>query len=136
MLTSYADEEALFASIIAGAAGYMLKDTEPTQIIAAIEVVARGGSLLDPTSTQTVLGWMRRTGTPVPRDPLADLSEHEQNILELIAEGKTNRQIGLALSLSESTVKTYVSNILQKLHLARRAEAAAFIARQQRAPGT
>jgi two-component system, NarL family, response regulator DevR len=130
MLTSYSDEEAVIASIMAGAAGYLLKDTDAEKLIEGIEAIARGGSLLDPAVTQTVLSWMQRPSVQVPGDPLSELSEREREILPLIAEGKTNREIALLLSLSENSVKSYVSNILQKLHLARRAEAAAFMARQ------
>ena len=136
MLTSFPDQEAVIASLLAGAAGYILKQTDPQQLIEAIETVANGGSLLDPAATSAVLEWMRR-GEPTPADdPLAGLSVQYRNILPLIAEGKTNREIGAALSLSESTVKTYVSNILQKLQLTRRTELAAFVTRLQRARGT
>jgi two-component system, NarL family, response regulator DevR len=131
MLTSYSDEEAVIASIMAGAAGYLLKDTDAEELIEGIEAIARGSSLLDPAVTQTVLSWMQRPSTQVSSDPLAELSEREREILPLIAEGKTNREIALRLSLSEHSVKSYVSNILQKLHLARRAEAAAFMARRR-----
>ena len=134
MLTSYADEDAAVASILAGAAGYLLKQTDPERLVEAVETVARGGSLLDPAVTQMVLEWMRRQGPQAPGDPLAGLSDQERKILPLIAEGKTNREIAAALYLSEHTVKTYVSGIFQKLHLSRRAEAAAFIARQRPEP--
>jgi two-component system, NarL family, response regulator DevR len=135
MLTSYSDEEAVSASIMAGAAGYLLKDTDVEKLIEDIEDIARGGSLLDPAVTQTVLSWMQRPSVQVPGDPLSELSEREREILPLVAEGKTNREIALLLSLSEHSVKSYVSNILQKLRqklrLARRAEAAAFMARRE-----
>lgn len=133
MLTSYADEDAVVDSIMAGAAGYLLKQVPPKHLIQAVEAVARGDSLLDPAVTRTVLGWMQQLGQPAS-DPLtrAGLSEQERNILPLIADGQTNREIAAALCLSERTVKSYVSNILQKLHLTRRAEAAAFVARRQR----
>jgi two-component system, NarL family, response regulator DevR len=130
MLTSYSDEEAVIASIMAGAAGYLLKDTDAERLIEGIEAIARGGSLLDPAVTQTVLSWMQQPNAQVPSDPLSELSEREREILPLIAEGKTNREIALLVSLSENSVKSYVSNILQKLRLARRAEAAAFLARR------
>jgi two-component system response regulator DevR len=131
MLTSYADEDAVVASIMAGASGYLLKQTDPERLVEAVELVARGGSLLDPAVTQTVLEWMRRLGAHAADDRLAGLSEQERKILSLIAEGKTNREIAAALYLSEHTVKTYVSNLLQKLHLARRVEAAAFLAQRR-----
>jgi DNA-binding NarL/FixJ family response regulator len=94
--------------------------------------VARGASLLDPAVVATVLRWIQRFGEAAAADPLAraGLSQQERHILPLIAEGRTNREIAEALSLSERTVKTYVSHILRKLHLARRSEAAAFIARR------
>jgi two-component system, NarL family, response regulator DevR len=130
MLTSYSDEEAVIASIMAGAAGYLLKDTDAEKLIEGIEAIARGSSLLDPAVTQTVLSWMQQPSVQVPSDPLSELSEREREILPLVAEGKTNREIALMLSLSENSVKSYVSNILQKLRLARRAEAAAFMARR------
>jgi DNA-binding NarL/FixJ family response regulator len=130
MLTSYANEDAVVASIMAGAAGYLLKYTDPEQLVRAVEIVARGDSLLDPAVTQTVLSWMQHLGAQPQEDPLASLSEQERRILSLIAEGKTNRQIATALYLSEHTVKTYVSSLLKKLHLTRRAEAAAFIAQR------
>jgi two-component system, NarL family, response regulator DevR len=130
MLTSYSDEDAVVASIMAGAAGYLLKQTDPERLVEAAEIVADGGSLLDPAVTQTVLQWMRRLGAQAPSDPLIGLSDQERKILPLLAEGKTNREIAAQLYLSEHTVKTYVSNILQKLHISRRAEAAAFIARR------
>src|SRR5918999_89940 len=130
MLTSYADEEAVIGSIMAGAAGYLLKDTDVEKLIEGIEAIVRGGSLLDSAVTQTVLSWMQQPSTQVPSDPLSELSEREREILPLVAEGKTNREIALLLSLSENSIKSYVSNILQKLRLARRAEAAAFMARR------
>ncbi|HZT07376.1 MAG TPA: response regulator transcription factor [Chloroflexota bacterium] len=136
MLTSYADRDAVVASIMAGAAGYLLKQTEPNRLIDAVNSVALGGSLLDPGITETVLDWMRHLGPQDVDDPLAGLSEQERKILPLIAEGKTNREIAGDLYLSEHTVKTYVSNILQKLQLTRRAEAAAYIAQRRLPPGS
>jgi DNA-binding NarL/FixJ family response regulator len=132
MLTSFSDEDAVIAAILAGASGYMLKQSEPERLIAAVETAAAGGSLLDPAVSDTVLHWMRGAAATAGRS--ADrLSEQERKILPLIAEGKTNRQIAAQLYLSEHTVKTYVSGLLKKLQLARRAEAAAYIARQQQA---
>ena len=130
MLTSYADDEALFASIVAGAAGYLLKQTRGQAVIDAIEAVAQGGSLLDPGVTGKVLERVRRGRGDV--DPaFASLTEQERKVLEHLAEGKTNRVIGEALFLSEKTVKNYVSRILDKLGLARRAEAAAYMAKRR-----
>jgi DNA-binding NarL/FixJ family response regulator len=129
MLTSFCDEEAVIAAILAGASGYLLKQSEPERLIAAVETAAAGGSLLDPAVSDTVLHWMRGAAGSVQSGDR--LSEQERRILPLIAEGKTNRQIARELYLSEHTVKTYVSSLLKKLQLARRAEAAAYIARQQ-----
>ncbi len=129
MLTSYPDEDAVIASIMAGAAGYLLKQTDPERLIEAVERVAAGASLLDPEVTRAALEFMRRGGSSQVDDSLASLSEQERRILPLIAEGKTNREIGAELSLSPHTVKTYVSSIFQKLHLARRSQAAAFVGR-------
>ncbi len=134
MLTSFADEEAVFASILAGASGYLLKQARGQALIDAVETVWRGGSLLDPTVTHQVLERVRRIGQQELDEELGRLSEQERKILPLIAEGKTNREIAAALYLSDRTVKSYVSNILTKLNLSRRAEAAAFITRHDRVP--
>jgi two-component system response regulator DevR len=141
MLTSYADDEALFAAILAGAAGYVLKDIRGGDLVNAIRRVGLGESLLDPTVTTRVLDRLRRP-QPLEADPLAALTPQERRILDLIAEGKTNRQIGESMYLAEKTVKNYVSNLLTKLGMARRSEAAAFaatLAERRRAadhPGT
>jgi len=130
MLTSFSDEEAVIAAILAGASGYLLKQSEPERLITAVETAAAGGSLLDPAVSDTVLHWMR--GAAATNGHSSDrLSDQERKILPLIAEGKTNRQIAGELYLSEHTVKTYVSSLLKKLQLARRAEAAAYITRLQ-----
>jgi two-component system response regulator DevR len=131
MLTSYADDEAVFASILAGAAGYLLKQTRGQALADAIEAVARGDSLLDPAVTQKVLERVRTLGSGGTDDVLGSLSEQEQKILLLIAEGKTNKEIAEEIFLSDKTVKNYVSSILSKLNLRRRSEAAAFIARRR-----
>ena len=127
MLTSYTDDEAIFASVMAGASGYVLKQVGSEDLIKAIRTVHAGGSLLDPSTTQRVLERMR------PKDPLSDLpeplTEQERRLLSLIAEGKTNREIAAIVYLSEKTVRNYVSNILAKLGLSNRAEAAAFAVR-------
>jgi len=128
MLTSYADDEALFASIMAGAAGYLLKETRAAALLEAIHTAARGGSLLDPAMTQRVFERLR-TAAAGPADPVGELSEQEQRILGLIAEGKTNKEIAAEVYLSDKTIKHYVSNILSKLQVTRRSEAAAFWAR-------
>jgi two-component system response regulator DevR len=136
MLTSYADEDAVFASILAGASGYVLKQTRGRDLADAIIAVARGDSLLDAAVTQKVLERVRSAaGKRTAEDPLNTLTEQEQKILHLIAEGKTNKQIAVDVFLSDKTVKNYVSNILHKLKLARRSEAAAFIARREAGAG-
>jgi DNA-binding NarL/FixJ family response regulator len=130
MLTSYADDEALFASIVAGAAGYLLKQTRGQAVIDAINAVAQGQSLLDPDVTGKVLERVRR-GRGDEDPAFASLTDQERKVLEQLAEGKTNREIGEVLFLSEKTVKNYVSRILDKLGLARRAEAAAYMAKRR-----
>jgi len=130
MLTSYADDEALFASIVAGASGYLLKQTRGQAVIDAIQAVAAGRSLLDPDVTGKVLERVRQ-GREQPDPALASLTDQERKVLEQLAEGKTNRDIGTALFLSEKTVKNYVSRILDKLGLSRRAEAAAYVAKRR-----
>ena len=129
MLTSYADDEALFASIIAGASGYLLKQTRGQAVVDAITTVAAGRSLLDPDVTGKVLERVRKGRGEDPA--LASLTEQERKVLEGLAEGHTNREIGEKMFLSEKTVKNYVSRILDKLGLSRRAEAAAYIARRR-----
>src|SRR5438067_10238860 len=130
MLTSYADDEALFASIIAGASGYLLKQTRGQAVVDAIQAVAQGRSLLDPDVTGKVLERVRQ-GREQEDPQLASLTEQERKVLEQLAEGRTNREIGATLFLSEKTVKNYVSRILDKLGLARRAEAAAYMAKRK-----
>ena len=123
MLTSFSDDEALFQAIMAGAAGYLLKQIKGPDIVDAIRRVAAGESLLDPRVTARVLERLR--AGPEPEDErLARLTEQERRILELIAEGLTNRQIGERMFLAEKTVKNYVSSILAKLGLERRTQAA------------
>ncbi|MEY2406431.1 MAG: two-component system, NarL family, response regulator DevR [Acidimicrobiaceae bacterium] len=126
MLTSYADDEALFSAIMAGAAGYVLKQVRGTDLIDGIRRVGRGESLLDPSLTARVLERLRQPPEP---DELAGLTDQERRVLDLIAEGMTNRQIGEQLFLAEKTVKNYVSNLLAKLGMSRRSEAAAYAAR-------
>ena len=130
MLTSYADDEAVYGSIMAGASGYLLKQTRGQSLSEAIEKVARGESLLDPSVTDKVLERMRALARG-EGDELASLSEQEKRILALIAEGKTNKEIAGEIYLSDKTVKNYVSSILSKLNLRRRSEAAAFIAERR-----
>jgi len=129
MLTSYADEEALVSSIMAGASGYVLKRIDSADLVDAVRRVGNGESLLDPNLTDRLFARIRGDE---PDDPLlARLSPQERKILDLIAEGKTNRQIAKELFLAEKTVKNYVSNLLSKLEMSRRSEAAAYAARLQ-----
>jgi len=130
MLTSYADDEAVLASIMAGAAGYFLKQTRGKELIRAIETVAAGQSLLDPAVTQTVLNRMKRLASG-QHDEITALSAQERKVLALVADGKTNKEIANALGLSDKTVKNYLSNIFSKLNLSRRAEAAAYFVRHR-----
>jgi two-component system, NarL family, response regulator DevR len=135
MLTSFADDEALFASIMAGAAGYVLKQIHGTEIVKAIREVGQGKSLLDPQITKTVLDRLRRGKHLMKDEKLARLSPQEERILTLVADGRTNRQIGEELHLAEKTVKNYVSSVLSKLEVGRRAQAAAYLARHTQTPG-
>jgi DNA-binding NarL/FixJ family response regulator len=126
MLTSYADDEALFSAILAGASGYVLKQIKGSDLVSAVRRVASGESLLDPSLTKQVMERLR--GENVEDERLARLTTQERNILELIADGKTNRQIADELFLAEKTVKNYVSNLLSKMGFARRTEAAVYAA--------
>ena len=127
MLTSFADDEALFDAIMAGAAGYVLKQVRGSDLVDSVRRVASGQSLLDPTVTATVLERLRRG--PDDNQEVAHLTDQERRILDLLAEGLTNRQIGERLYLAEKTVKNYVSNLLTKLGMHRRTEAAVYAAR-------
>ena len=130
MLTSYADDEALFDAIMAGASGYVLKDIRGNDLVQAIRAVAGGTSLLDPVATARVMERLRSPqGSGDSR--LESLTEQERRILDLIGEGMTNRQIGERLFLAEKTVKNYVSSLLAKLGMERRTQAAAYVARLQ-----
>jgi DNA-binding NarL/FixJ family response regulator len=135
MLTSYADDEALYASIMAGASGYLLKQIGGTDLVADVRSVAAGHSLLDPVLAERVLQRLRGRGE---KDPLlAGLTPQERKILDLIGEGKTNRQIAEEMFLAEKTVKNYVSNLLSKLGMERRTQAAAYVSRvTERSSGT
>ncbi|HLZ36299.1 MAG TPA: response regulator transcription factor [Mycobacteriales bacterium] len=133
MLTSFADDEALFDAIMAGASGYVLKQIRGNELVDAVRAVAAGKSLLDAGATARVLERLRHGEQRDER--LAALTEQERRILELIGEGLTNRQIGQQLHLAEKTVKNYVSNLLAKLGMERRTQAAAYVARLQGGPG-
>jgi two-component system response regulator DevR len=129
MLTSFADDQALFASILAGAAGYVLKQINGEDLLRAVRTVAAGDSLLDAAVTAQVLDRLR-SGKHMLRDErLARLSPQEERILRLVADGLTNKEIGDQLGLAEKTVKNYMSSVLTKLRVGRRAEAAAYLAR-------
>ena len=136
MLTSFADDEALFASIMAGASGYVLKQINAAELLRAIRAVGRGESLLDPAVTTSVLDRLRKGKHLMQDEKLARLSPQEERILTAVADGKTNREIGEDLHMAEKTVKNYVSSILSKLEVARRAEAAAYLARHTTTPGS
>ena len=131
ILTSYPDEDAVLSAIIAGASGYLLKQVRARDLMAALEAVGRGESLLDPAVTGRVLERVRRIATADRPDELAELTSQEQKILLLVAEGKTNKEIAADVFLSDKTVKNYVSSILGKLNLERRAQAAAYMARMR-----
>jgi DNA-binding NarL/FixJ family response regulator len=126
MLTSFADDDALFDAVMAGAAGFVLKQIHGTDLVGAVRTVASGQSLLDPRSTTRMMARLRDQASR--KDPLAALSDQERRILELIGEGLTNRQIGGRMYLAEKTVKNYVSNLLAKLDMQRRTQAAALAA--------
>ena len=119
MLTSFADDEALFDAIMAGAAGYVLKQIRGSDLVGAVRTIAAGGSLLDSRATAAVLERLR---APKAEDPLSALSDQERTILQLIGEGLTNRQIGERMFLAEKTIKNYVSNVLSKLGMQRRTQ--------------
>jgi two-component system response regulator DevR len=129
MLTSYAEDEMLFAAIRAGAAGYVLKQAGGQDVIRALEAVAAGHSLLDPALTERVFNEVRRAARAQEVSAFAPLTEQERRVLALVADGKTNREIAHELHLGEGTVRNYVSNILGKLGVANRAEAAAYATR-------
>ena len=132
MLTSYPDEEAVLSAIVAGASGYLLKQIRARDLVAALEAVGRGESLLDPAVTEKVLERIRRIASGSQEaDELSQLTGQERKILLLVAEGMTNKEIAAEIFLSDKTVKNYVSSILAKLNLERRAQAAAFVAKHR-----
>ena len=129
MLTSFPDDEAVLSAIVAGASGYLLKQIRARDLVSALEAVGRGESLLDPAVTERVLQRVRRIAAGESSDELSVLTPQEQKVLMLVAEGKTNKEIASEVFLSDKTVKNYVSSILSKLNLERRAQAAAFVAK-------
>jgi DNA-binding NarL/FixJ family response regulator len=131
MLTSYADEEALFEAISAGASGYVLKRIGSDELVSAIRTVAAGQSMLDPAVTSTVLDRLRRASHAEEAGAFGDLTEQERRVLAHIAEGESNREIAAAMQLAEKTVRNYVSNVLAKLSLASRAQAATYAIRNR-----
>jgi two-component system response regulator DevR len=131
ILTSFADDEALFQAIMAGAAGYVLKQVRSADLVQAVRRVAAGQNLLDPAVTARVLDRIRRG--PAEDELVGRLTEQERHVLELLAEGLTNRQIGERMHLAEKTIKNYVTALLAKMGMARRTEAAVYAARHLRA---
>ena len=131
MLTSYADEEALFEAISAGASGYVLKRIGSDELVSAIRTVAAGQSMLDPAVTAAVLERLRHAAHAEESGAFQELTEQERRVLAHIAQGESNREIAEAMQLAEKTVRNYVSNILAKLSLASRAQAAAFAIRNR-----
>jgi two-component system, NarL family, response regulator DevR len=123
MLTSFADDDALYDAVLAGAAGYVLKQIRGSDLANAVRVVGSGGSLLDPATTARIMQRLRDDANR-PDDPVKDLTDQERKVLDLIGEGLTNRQIGERMFLAEKTVKNYVSNVLGKLGMERRTQAA------------
>lgn len=126
VLTSYAEDALLFDAILAGASGYVLKQIGSGELVQALERVGRGESLLDPAVTQKVFDRVRKTAREAQGTAFAALTERELQVLALIAEGKTNKEIAEKVFLSEKTIRNYVSSILDKLNVANRAEAAAY----------
>ncbi|MEK7675592.1 MAG: response regulator transcription factor [Verrucomicrobiota bacterium] len=126
ILTSFADDETVFESIAAGADGYLLKEVDGEGLVRAIEKVVSGQSILDPAVTGRVMNRVKNLGEPVAKDKMDSLSAQERRVLAHVAEGKTNKEIAGALGLSDKTVKNYLSNILDKLRISRRSQAAAF----------
>ncbi len=129
-LTSFADDDAVMATIFAGADGYLLKEIDEDALIRAIETVAGGRSILDPAVTQRMLAKMKEHSVPPAKSKEESLSPQEQKVLALVAEGQTNKEIAAALGLSDKTVRNYLSNIFQKLQVSRRSQAAAHYARR------
>jgi DNA-binding NarL/FixJ family response regulator len=131
ILTSYADDDSVLAAVLAGAHGYVLKEIDSASLIGAIRAVSEGRSILDPAVTDRALGWLRGLAAGKEMPGVEKLSAQEERVLALIAEGKTNKEIATALDLSDKTVKNYLTNIFQKLHITRRAQAAALFVKRQ-----
>jgi DNA-binding NarL/FixJ family response regulator len=130
-LTSYADDDSVLAAVLAGAHGYVLKEIDSPALLGAIRSVANGQSILDSSVTERALRWLRGLHD-LPSIPGTDqLSSQEERVVALVAEGKTNKEIAVALGLSDKTVKNYLANVFQKLRITRRAQAAAFFVKRQ-----
>lgn len=130
-LTSYADDDSVLAAVLAGAQGYVLKEIDSPALLEAIRSVANGQSILDSSVTERALRWLRGLHD-LPATPGTDqLSSQEERVVALVAEGKTNKEIAVALGLSDKTVKNYLANVFQKLRITRRAQAAAFFVKRQ-----
>jgi len=130
-LTSFADEDAVLATILAGADGFLLKEVSSEELVQAVKRVASGRSILDPAVTHRVLAKVRSMSTTAPHEKRDPLSPQEERVLALVAEGKTNKEIALSLNLSDKTVGHYLENIFQKLHVTRRSQAAVYFTQQQ-----
>jgi len=136
MLTSFADDDLVFDAIAAGADGYLLKEIHGDNLIQAIQDVAAGRSILDPAVTRRVMGRVSNPTSPAVRNKIDLLSAQERRVVALVAQGKTNKEIGHDLGLSDKTVKNYLSNAMEKLNLTRRSQAAAFYITQTHQPGS
>lgn len=134
-LTSYADEETVVAALLAGAEGYLLKEIDADTLIRSIRTVSTGQSILDPAITKQALDWMKTLASPSGEGSLESLSPREKDVLALVAEGKTNKEIATFLELSDKTVKNYLANIFQKLHISRRSQAAVIFAKRRSGQG-
>jgi two-component system response regulator DevR len=130
-LTSYADDDAVLATILAGADGFLLKEVGSDDLVRAMRTVAKGQSILDPAVTQRVLGRVKALSSAPPQEKGDQLSPQERRVLALVAEGRTNKEIALTLNLSEKTVGNYLGNIFQKLDVTRRAQAAVYYTRRE-----
>ncbi len=130
-LTSFADDDAVLATILAGANGFLLKEVNREQLIQAVKTVASGRSILDSAVTQRVLAKVRSESSPSPQGKRDPLSPQEERVLALVADGKTNKEIAVSLNLSDKTVGHYLENIFQKLQVTRRAQAAVYFTQQQ-----
>lgn len=129
-LTSFADDDAVLATILAGADGFLLKEVSGDQLINAVKTVAGGQSILDPAVTWRVLAKVKSLSAPMPQEKRDSLSPQEERVLALVAEGKTNKEIAVSLNLREKTVGHYLENIFQKLQVTRRAQAAVYFTQQ------